>query len=175
MRIAALAIASLVCVVAACSPPAQQQTDGGSNLSVENGGTGASSMEPGQYRTTVTILEMNIPGVPAQNINMQPTTSEDCVTATDIAEFTRHSMVEADNGETCTQNNMTAAGGHIDGQATCSGDGGSRTMHMTGTYTSNHIEMEIASSAAMPNGGGNMTQRMRMVSERVGACTGGTN
>ena len=132
-------------------------------------------MEPGQYRTVVTMLEMNIPGVPQQNINMQPTTTEDCVTASDIADFTRNSMVEADSGETCTQNSMNSAGGRIDGQATCTGENGTRSMRMTGTYTSNHIDMEIASSSAMPGGAGNMTQRMRLVSDRIGACTTGTN
>ena len=118
---------------------------------------------------------MNIPGAPAQGLNMAPSTSEDCVTASDVADFTRKSMVEADAGETCTQNSMNSLGGRIDGQATCTGENGTRTMRMTGAYTSNHLEMEIASSSAMPGGRGNMTQRMRMVSDRIGECPAGAD
>jgi hypothetical protein len=167
-----LAIIGLACALAACSPPAQApSSDAG------GGGAGAGAMadsiQPGQYRTTVTMLEMNIPGVNSSTINMDPTTTEDCVTSSDVADFTRGSLVDADSGESCTQNNMSTGGGHIQGQATCTGEYGSRTMQINGTYTADHVEMEMNSTATMPNG--QMTQRMRIVTDRIGECPAGAD
>jgi hypothetical protein len=165
----ALGIAGLVCIVAACSPPAQAPGDN----TGAGGAAMSSSLQPGLYRTTVTMLEMNIPGVPAQSINMQPTTHEECVTTSDVNEFTSGSMVDADSGETCTQNSMSTGGGHIQGEAVCTGPNGARTMQINGSYTSNHVEMEISSASDMPGGGGQMTQRMSIVTDRVGDCPAG--
>jgi hypothetical protein len=158
--------AGLACILAACSPPAQQNANTAP-------GAAAGGIQPGQYRTTVTMLEMNIPGVPAQNINMQPITTEDCVTSSDVAEFTQGSMVNADSGETCTQSSMNTAGGRIQGQSSCTGPYGARTMQINGSYTANHVEMEINSTSDMPGGGGQMSQRMRIVTERLGECPAG--
>lgn len=167
MRLRTLAIIGLTCGLAACSPPAQAPgADAG-------GGAMVSSIEPGQYRTTVTMLEMTIPGVDSTNINMQPTTTEDCVTTSDVNEFTQGSMVNADSGETCTQNSMNSSGGRIQGEATCTGENGTRTMQINGSYTSNHVEMEINSTNDMPGGAGQMTQRMRIVTDRIGECAAG--
>lgn len=166
-------VAGVLALAAACSPPATQSTSQPGSAPQGGGGPMASSMQPGKYRTTVTILSMNIPGVPTQNINMQPTTTEDCVTATDISDFTQGSMTRANDGETCTQNNMTSGGGHIQGDSVCQGEGGQRTMHITGTYTSNHVEMDITSTGQMPNGAGEMSQHMRMASDRIGECAAG--
>lgn len=171
MKLRFVMIAGLSAMLAAaCSPPAQQGADGG-----PAGGAPASNMnamQPGQYRTTVTILEMTMPGVPASamaNMNMQPISTVECVTSTDIAEFASNDM-PVEEGVTCTQNSMNTAGGRIEGSSTCQGPTGTRTMQMTGAYTSTHVEMEIASASPMPNGAGDMTQRMRMVTDRMGDC-----
>jgi hypothetical protein len=172
MRLRILTVIGLTCGFAACSPPAQAPgADSGGDAA--GGGAMASSIQPGQYRTTVTMLEMNIPGVSSSNINMAPTTTEDCVTTSDVSEFTEGSMVDADSGETCTQNSMNTAGGQIHGQATCTGENGTRTMQIDGTYTSNHVEMEISSTSTMPGVTGQMTSRMRMVTDRIGDCPAG--
>jgi len=161
--------AALACILAACSPPAQQGQSGGPASAAAAGG-----IQPGQYRTTVTLLEMNIPGVPAQSINMAPTITEDCVTSSDIAEFTEGNMVNADSGETCTQSSMNTAGGRIQGEASCTGPNGTRTMQLSGTYSANRVDMEISSSSQMP-GAEAGTMRMRMSSERIGECAAGTD
>ena len=170
MRIGTLAIIGLACGMAACSPPAQAP---GSDAGGSGGAAMTDSIQPGQYRTTVTMLEMNIPGVSSTNINMEPTTTEDCVTSSDVADFTSGSMVDADSGESCTQSSMSTGGGRIQGQATCTGEHGARTMQINGTYTSNHVEMEISSTSDMPGGAGQMSQRMRIVTDRIGECPAG--
>lgn len=165
-------IAGMACALAAgCSRPAQQSAEN------EAGGSAASigSMQPGQYRTTITMLEMNIPGVPAdamRNMNMQPVTTEDCVTSTDIADFAADPMNNAD-GVSCTRNTMNTAGGRIEGESTCTTPQGTMTMHMTGAYSRTHVEMEIASTSPAPSGAGQMTQRMRLVTDRIGECPAG--
>lgn len=173
MRISTIAV--LACTLAAaCSPPAPAPAPADTSAnSPAAGGTIAGSIQPGQYRTTVTVLDMNIPGIKTSTINMAPTTTEDCVTSSDVSEFTRGGLVDADEGETCTQNSMNSTGGHIEGSATCQGENGPRTMHISGAYTSNHVEMDVTASSQMPGGGGEMTQRMRIVTDRIGECAAG--
>ncbi|MGD9967688.1 MAG: DUF3617 domain-containing protein [Hyphomonadaceae bacterium] len=170
MGFRALAIIGVACGLAACSPPAEQP--GADAGGAGSGGALASSIQPGQYRTTVTMLEMSIPGVDSTSINMEPTTTEDCVTSTDVSEFTSGSMVDPDSGETCTQSNMNTGGGRIQGEANCTGPNGARTMQISGTYSSNRVDMEISSTQNMP-GAGATTMRMRMASERIGECPAG--
>ena len=172
VHLAAFATAALL---AACSPPAQAPAQSeASGAAAPTGGASAASIQPGQYRTTVSILEMNIPGVKTSTMHMQPTTTEDCVTSSDVSELTRGSLVDADEGETCTQNTMTAANGHIQGSATCQSEGGSRTMTMNGNYTSTHVDMDVTATGSMPGGAGQMSQHIRVVTDRIGACTTGT-
>lgn len=163
-----LTVIGLACALAACSPPAQQQgEDGAAPPSASAGG-----IQPGQYRTTVTMLEF--PGMQSGNVNMTPTTTEDCVTSSDVAEFTQGSMVDADSGETCTQNSMNTSGGRIHGQASCTGPNGTRTMQLNGTYDANRVDMEISSTFDMP-GAGPSTMRMQMASQRIGECPAGSD
>ena len=171
MRLRTLAAIGLTFAMSSCSQPAQ--APGSDNNAGGGGAAMANSIQPGQYRTTVTMLEMNIPGVSSTNINMEPTTSEDCVTSSDVADFTSGSMVDADSGETCTQSSMQTGGGRIQGEASCTGEYGTRTMQINGTYTSNHVEMDISSTATVPNG--QMTQRMRIETDRIGECPAGAD
>lgn len=159
-----LTIVCLTCVLAGCSP--QPAPSAGSN-SVD-GATFSSSIQPGLYRTTVTFLEFGVPGAGSDNLNMAPETSENCVTSSDISQFVGDSQVSFNPGETCTQNRMSSDRGRIEIEETCAREAGVSTLRISGTYTNNHIDMEIASTGETPDG--RMTQRMRMVSDRVGEC-----
>lgn len=176
MRMQAAAFV-VVALLAACSPPAAQAPANQDSAAEAPAAPGAApgSIQPGQYRTTVTILGMEIPGVKTAQINMRPTTTEDCVTSSDVAELTRGSMVDADEGETCTQNAMSAANGHIQGSATCQSEGGARTMTMNGSYTQTHVDLDVTATGSMPGGQGQMSQHIRVVTDRIGECTSGTN
>jgi hypothetical protein len=177
MTIRALLFAS-ACVLAACSPPASQTSANGS-ASTAPAAPGASvgaALQPGQYRTTVTIVSMNMPGMPAsavQQMQAHPTVTEDCMTTDDVAELTRKSLVNEESGQHCTENSINSANGHIQGTATCnSGEGGSYTMQMNGTYGSNHVDMTMNMSGQTPMGP--MTQQMHMVTDRIGECPAGS-
>ncbi len=174
---AALFVAS--CLLAACSPPAAPSGDAASTevSAARAGDTIISGIQPGQYRTTVTITSMEMPGLPADaaaKMQGRPNVSEDCVTTSDIAELTRQSLVDADEGQTCTENNITSANGRIQGSATCRNqDGGAYTMQVEGTYGANHIEMNMHMSGSTP--GGQMNQTASIVTDRIGECAAGAN
>ena len=64
---------------------------------------------------------------------------------------------------------MTAAGGHIEGAASCTNaDGDTHTMQVTGSYTSTHLEMDATMSGQTP--AGPMSQHVHMVTDRIGVC-----
>lgn len=161
--------AGIACVLAACSPPAQQAENG---ASAPADAAAAGGMQPGQYRTTITMRELSIPGAPSTPINMAPTVTEDCVTSSDIAEFTQGDMVDGDSGDTCTQNSMSTAGGQIQGESTCTGPNGTRTVQISGTYSANRVDMDISSTSTDARAGVG-TMRMSLASERIGECPAG--
>lgn len=148
--------AGIASILAACSPPPAQQNAGPAAAAAPSG------IQPGQYRTTVTMLETNIPGV-----DMTPTVTENCVTSADISQFAQ--STPPGPGETCTQNSMSTAGGRIEGVTSCTGPEVTRTMRVSGTYSANRIDMEIGSTTAV-SGADATTMRIRMESERIGEC-----
>ena len=173
-RVMILAVAT---ALVACSPPAattnapQGATTAPAPAAASGGPTG---IQPGQYRTVVTIVSASIPGVPAaqlQAMQGHPMTDESCVTSSDINELARKSLVDADEGESCSDNHLTATNGRLEGGATCTNaDGDTHTMQVTGSYTSTHIDMDATMSGQ--TAAGQMTQHVSMVSDRTGACTG---
>jgi hypothetical protein len=152
--------AGLACILAACSPPARDA----------EGAANAGGMQPGQYRTTVTMLE--IPGIEPQSVDRTPTVTENCVTSSDIANFTG-GMAGGNSDDTCTQNSMNTSGGRIQGVSSCTGANGTSTLRINGTYSATRIDMEINSTIDTP-GVGAGTMRMNMTSERIGECSAGT-
>lgn len=171
MGMRAFLLTGLTALVLGCSPPASEAPG-------ESAAPPASmaQMQPGQYRTTMTILDISMPGVPAgamANMQTAPIVTEHCVTATDIADYTAPDLTQGQNGMTCTAVRSNSVGGHIDNEATCTGPTGTTTMHMVGTYTPTRVDMEMTSTTQMPNNAGAMTQRMQMVNERIGECPAG--
>jgi hypothetical protein len=176
MTIKGLLFAS-ACLLAACSPPASRQNANGSssaNAPANSGAAIGAALQPGQYRTTMTIVSMNMPGMPAgmaEKMRAAPNVSEDCVTSGDIAEMTRKSLLSEDSHQHCSENHITSANGRIDGTATCdNGSGGTYTIQMHGAYGANHAEMDMTTSGQLP--AGPMQQQVHMVMERVGECRG---
>lgn len=179
MTLRALLLAA-ACTLAACSPPASQSNDAskaGSAATPSTAGPPVQAIQPGQYRTTVTIMSINMPGMPAsvvEKMRAQPNVSEDCVTSDDIGELTRKSLVDADEGQTCSENRITSANGRIEGTATCRNeDGGAYTMQVNGTYGANHVVMDMNMSGQTPMGP--ISQQMHMVTDRIGECPAGSN
>ena len=138
--------------------------------------TSGSMIEPGLWQSKVSVLEMNIPGIPAQYADKMKQslaehrneTSKHCVTQADVKK-PKEDFFGAD--KSCRYEHFTMGGGKIDIQMVCSQEGSSQTTNMAGTYTPTTYSMDMSSKGS---GGpqGSMTMRMHVDSQRVGECTG---
>jgi hypothetical protein len=159
-----------------CSQPAAPaggKADGAADAA-KAGAQAAISIRPGLWRTVTTVADVTMPNAPpgmAAQMKGQPTTEESCVTSADVSEFTRKGLVKEDGGQTCSQNTMTSVGGRIEGDSSCQFQGGSSTMHITGTYGAENIDMNVSIATSTP--GGAMSQTVRVVSQRIGDCPPG--
>jgi hypothetical protein len=154
-----------------CSPPAQNNASPQSaEQARQEVAEAAMRMETGQWRTTITIVEANIPGVPAdiaRQMMGQPIVVEECRTSEDPQEATA-AWAEAQEG--CDAGTFRLNGNRFEGARTCSGDGATMTMTYTGTLTATRMEGETRVEGQSPIGP--MSQRATIVSERLGACAG---
>jgi hypothetical protein len=161
-------------LVAGCSQPAPSgEKAPAATEAPKPAPVGPAGLSPGQWRTTMTILEMNAPGLPAAalaHMKAKPIVTEDCVTTDDVKGFVgRNALEDKDQGRTCTTNSMTALGGTISGQASCKDAGGvDMNTTMTGTYSPTSVDMTIALDGKTPAGA--MSQKMHLQSARVGDC-----
>ena len=176
MHIRILTIAFCITALAACSPPAPvQSADSAASVTPQPpvpGGASGASVEPGKWRTTVTILESTIPGAPAAALaaaKAKPFVGEECSTSDDVKEFTRKNLTDEDDGTTCTSNTLTVVNGKISGQSECKdSDGMTRAMTVDGSFTSTHVDMNMSLTGSTPMGP--MSQKMHLVADRIGAC-----
>ena len=165
--------ASLVVLVtlAACSPAADKKNAAPAAAAAPS--AGADLMRPGQWRTTMTITAMDIPGLPpaaAAKMKARPISSEECVTSKDMDEYL-NKRAKPDPDAKCSVNEMTHSGGHIEGRSTCDdGDGKSHSVHMTGTYNADHVDMTVNVEGQGARGAVNQT--MSLSAERIGDCPG---
>lgn len=163
MRIAALALAA---ALAACSPKAEKAPEAPSAPAAA-----ATTVKPGQWRTTVTILDVSAAGMPAGAMAQMkargPMVTTTCTTSDDLKEFTQKGATQ---NSACTITRMETGGGRIDGETTCTADGMTQTVKMTGTHAPDRVDMTMDMSMQTP--AGPMTQKMQMLSERIGDCPG---
>lgn len=135
--------------------------------------------EPGKYKQTVEILQMEIPGLPKQAQDqmaaMQPKTqvSEICLTANDAEEGFKDMFKDLGKGGECTYDKFDVSGGKLDARMTCNIPGqGRAVMLVNGAATTTGSDVTV--SMEMSGGSspmGNMKMKMHMTSERVGDCT----
>jgi hypothetical protein len=134
-------------------------------------------VEPGKWQTKVTLLEMNIPGMPAQvaqqmkqqMTKMQEQSYDSCLTEADVKRPKEDFFAGRRNE--CRYDHFMMAGGKIDAVMHCSGkESGAMTMTINGTYSRDSYEATMAMEASGAGEGG-MKMRSRSESHRVGQCT----
>jgi hypothetical protein len=164
-----LMTSALVFALAACSPPAAT-APAGAEKPVASAPAFVDKIEPGEWRTTITIGSINAPGLPPgmakQMAASAPTVVTDCVTSADVAEFGRKTVTQ---DETCSRNDVTFSGGKIAGQMVCESEGHSMTSTYAGSYTATRMEMAASVESELGKAG-KMTSKVAIVSERLGAC-----
>ena len=138
--------------------------------------TGLAKPEPGLYRTSTKVIDVNIANAPAgiadgmkRSLGKEQT-SEYCLTPDQAAKGYEEMMRHAQKGD-CSFQRFDASGGKIDAAMTCETSEGAMahmTVTGTGTSTSSDVDMQMRMDAP---GFGAMTMRSHSHSERVGPCS----
>ena len=135
-------------------------------------------IEPGRWESKVTVLDMEIPGMPPQMAQrmkqtmakVQGGTIDTCLTEEDVKRPKEDFF--AGHDKNCRYDHFTMSGGKIDAVMNCKGeDGGAMTMSVNGTYSSDRYEATMAMEMTGGHEGG-MKMKSHSESHRVGQCTG---
>ena len=178
MRTRILPLAVLSIVLAACdnSPP-ETETDGTLSMEevAERAENSAIKPQPGQYSVSMEILEVDIPGAPAEVAEMMRgamsgQTQKYCMTQADVDKGFEE-MARQGQDDNCSFERFDIDGGDIDATMSCDVPGqGAMTMTMEGTATPTRSVMEMTMKGSMA-GMGESTIRMRASHERIGDCS----
>lgn len=130
--------------------------------------------EPGQYRVSMEVLEVSIPGAPQGAADMMRSmmggqTHQYCLTQDEVDEGFENMARQSQEGD-CTFDRWDINGGDFDGKMTCDVPGqGAMTMTMTGTGSPTRSEVNMTMQGDMA-GMGQSTIRMKATHERIGDC-----
>jgi hypothetical protein len=139
---------------------------------------GGSLVEPGKWETKVTLLDVDMPGMPRQfaermkqsMAKMQEHSYSSCLTEADVKRPKEDFFAGKNNN--CRYDHFTMSNGTIDAVMRCSGKSSeSMTMTMKGTYSPTSYEATTAMNVSGPGGQG-MKMKSHSESHRVGECTG---
>jgi len=181
MKYAVCVIASVLCLTACNKGPTVDVHNATGNevvQAVKQSGVMSSDtmIEPGLWKSKVTVLDMNIPGMPAQYADKmkqsmaenRDQTNTHCVKPEDVKK-PKEDFFGADKN--CRYEHFTMGGGKIDIQMVCKEEGSTQTSNMSGSYTptSYSMDMSMNGSGGQQNG---MTMKMHVDANRVGECTG---
>ena len=142
---------------------------------------GADMISPGRWEGTMTINEMKMPKLPADQQatlagkigGTQPIVS--CVTEEQVKEKKAFFAGGKRDDKSCTYSRFNMGGGKIDAAMTCKNPGGNMNAQMTGTFSSDAYHMEMASNTDSSSPYAAMSMKMTIDAKRVGACRGTEN
>ena len=135
-------------------------------------------VEPGKWETKVGLLDVDIPGMPAQMAaqmkqsmaKMQENSFTSCLTEEEVKRPKEDFF--AGSNKDCRYDHFTMSGGKIDAALRCEGkpEGGAMNMTINGTYSRDSYEATMAMDVSGGREGG-MKMRSHSESHRVGQCT----
>lgn len=182
MRTAALLLVGGL-ALSACNQDRAVEMENASGAEVERevrarAGGGERFVNPGRWEQQVTLLEMDVPGMPAemksrmQQVLSGGQTFNSCLTP----EEARRPREEFFAGDTknCRYDRFNWGGGKVAVAMTCQSEGRRQAMSLTGRYTPDAYAMQMQLRARGPGDAGpaDMTMRMQVSARRVGECTG---
>lgn len=176
----AVFLLALPLALLACSD--QEQADSGEVPGEATAVAAAASIpasQPGEYLTEASLLEFDIAGMPAGQVDSLRSTfaselgqaNRACLTPEQAQQGPKalvQQMVESD----CAVSRLDVAGTTMNGEMQCIGEGGlSGTIRIDGTMASDSASMVIETVQSIPGlPGEGARMKMRFDSRRVGAC-----
>ena len=179
----AVCLAASVLVLASCnkSPEVHEKDASVAEVAqkVREAGADQTFVRPGQWQSTVTIDQLEVPGMPPEVARRMKTMMAEqqahsfrsCLTKEDV-QRPKEDFFAGKNKE-CRYERFTMGGGKIDAVMHCGKGGATQTMQMAGTYSPDKYQMQMSTKV---EGGGEsqngLSMQMRIEAQRVGECTG---
>lgn len=132
---------------------------------------------PGEYRSAVSLVDLQMPGIPARELaqmrdmmgHSMGKTQTYCLTREEAAKGFEEMAKQSQ--ESCRIDSFDADGNRFSGRMSCNQEGSAGTMTMTGTGSETGSEMEMVMNMASPDlPQGKMAMTLRVKSTRVGDC-----
>jgi len=142
---------------------------------MKDSGATRSMVRPGKWSSSVSILEMNGPGMPPEMQAKlgQPQTVEACLTADQVDNPERMlGTVPA----SCKYTRYTMGDGKMNGTMRCEQNGMVQQMTVAGTYADDRYSLIIDNKTSVPANAvagqpaGAMSMKMKIESRRLGEC-----
>jgi hypothetical protein len=137
-------------------------------------------LQPGEYESTIKVLEFAMPGMPASQVETMKTAMGGqmqkphryCFTPEQAAEGPRELVSRMQQGD-CKMSDFKSSANSVSGTMNCSLQGrAASTTKFTGTYRSDGSTMTMESDQQMPGmAGKGMHMKMQVDTRRVGDCT----
>jgi len=130
---------------------------------------------PGEYKVSMEVLEVEIPGAPEGMVDMMRSsmggrTHTYCMTQEDVDKGFEEMARQSQEDQDCSFEQFDIDGGDFNGKMVCNVAGqSSMTMTMQGTGTPTRSEMDMRMEGNV-GGMGDMNMRMKTTHERVGDC-----
>ncbi|MGZ3173365.1 MAG: DUF3617 domain-containing protein [Croceibacterium sp.] len=179
-----IGVAALALALAACSGGNKTADKGKAAGPAEAGAQLAAAqikLQPGEYESTMKVLEFAMPGMPAAELDRMKATMGGqmekphryCFTPEQAAAGPRQLVSRMQQGE-CKMSDFNSSANSVSGTMQCALQGrGSSTTKFEGTYASDGSTMTMESDQQMPGLAGKATHmKMRVDTHRVGECTG---
>lgn len=183
MRLILLAASGLL--LAACDRGPQVDLTNATPAEVakamKDSGATRAMVSPGKWSSTVAVVSMESPGMPAEMQAMmrqrigRPRTVEACLTADQVDNPERMlGQIPA----SCRYDRYTMGNGKMDGTLRCDSNGLKQEMTVAGTYTKDQYSITIDNKTSVPAGtmpggqAGSMAMKMKVDSKRLGDCDG---
>lgn len=178
MRLHVISVLAVAGALAGCSDGGNADADADGTISMGEAARQADAEglrpEPGQYKATITMTGMEIPGMPAGMESHgagMTTTTEYCVTPEETAKGFEEMMKRGQDGD-CAYERFSIAGGEMDAVMVCKTPQGDMRMEMDGTASPTTSEFK-ARMAMNVEGMGEGTMSFTAKHERIGDCPAG--
>jgi hypothetical protein len=133
---------------------------------------GETFVRPGKWLSTVTIQDMDMPGMPPEfsakmREAMVARQVETCLTP-DQAKRPKGDFFAAD--KSCQYDHFEMRGGKLDAAMRCEHDGMSQATTMTGDYSPDAYQMTMSTKMEGTGPQSGMTMKMQVAAKRIGDC-----